>query len=81
MTFRGMQHASIGYPNDEGRPQHRLWERGLNNVYWVGTVQWSELIEAIDPLPAGRSTLTHWVILLKEETAEIVAESLEITRE
>lgn len=81
MTFRGMQHASIGYPNDEGRPQHRLWGRGLSNVYWVGTVECSELIKAVDPLSAGRSTLTHWVILLKEETAEVVAESLEITRE
>lgn len=81
LAFAGVRHASIGFPNDEGRPHHRLWRRGLSDVHWMGKVEGSELIDAIARASALRSNLTHWVILLKEDTVEVAAESLEITRE
>ena len=29
LTFERARHVSIGFPNDEGRLHHRLWDRGL----------------------------------------------------
>jgi hypothetical protein len=47
----------------------------------LGRSKPSEQIEAGNEASTRSSSLTHWVILLKEETAEVVAQSLEITRE
>lgn len=81
LEFGGVRHAAIGFPNDEGRPHHRLWQRGLSNVHWIGVVEGSELVEAVIQSSAHPSRLTHWVILLKEETVEVVGETLEVKRE
>lgn len=80
-TFDHVRYASIGFPNDEGRPQHRLWRHGLSDIHWIGKVEGSQLIAAVNQASALPSRLTHWVLLLKEGTAEVVAESLEIRRE
>lgn len=80
-TFDQVRHASIGFPNDEGRTHHRLWRRGLSDIHWIAKVEGSQLIEAINQSSALPSSLTHWVVLLKEETVEVVARSLEATRE
>lgn len=81
LAFAGVCHASMGFPNDEGRPHHRLWRHGLCDIYWIGKVEGSRLIKAVNHASARPSSLTHWVILHKEDTVEVVAKSLEITRE
>lgn len=81
LTFGDVRHARIGFPNDEGRIHHPLWHQGLIDVRWIGTVEESALVDAIHESCAVPARLTHWVVLLKEETVEVVARSLEVTRE
>lgn len=81
LCFQGVRHASLGSPNDEARPTHRLWQRGLRDVEWAGVVYNSELTDAVIHALAHRTDLTHWIILLKEETAEVLAQRCEAKRE
>ena len=81
LIFNGVRHARIGFPNDEDRPHHRFWRRGLSGIHWIGKVEGSQLVQAANPASALPSSLTHWVILLKEETVEVIARGLEATRE
>lgn len=81
LTFGDVRHASIGFPNDEGRIHHRLWHQGLIDVHWIGTVEQSALVDAVNESSAVPARLTHWVVLLKDQTVEVVAESLGVTRE
>ena len=81
LTFEDVRHVSFGFPNDEGRFHHRLWRFGLSEVHWIGKVEGSQLIEEVTHASALPSALTHWVVLLKEETVEVVARGLEVTRE
>lgn len=81
LTFERARHVSIGFPNDEGRLHHRLWDRGLDKIRCMGVVEDSELVAAVDRALACQSSLIHWVLLLKEGTAEVVAQRLKITCE
>ena len=81
LAFEDVRHVSFGFPNDEGRFHHRLWRFGLSEVHWIGKVEGSQLIEEVTHASALPSALTHWVVLLKEETVEVVARGLEVTRE
>ena len=84
----GCHHSSIGGPNDEARSGHRLWGKGLSSVYWIGEVWGSELVKALERQnsvhdrhdPARFADLVHHVVLTKEDTIEVVADSLTVKR-
>ncbi|MGC3956282.1 MAG: hypothetical protein QM804_18915 [Propionicimonas sp.] len=52
----------------------------MSTVTWVGVVRQSELVAALDHGSAAPARLTHWIILLKEETAEVVGSACEVLR-
>lgn len=88
LKWQGAQWCSWGEPNDEARSGHPLWASGLGDVLWGGVVRDSMLVSELErrnqvhPLHgASRFTsLTHWVILTKERTAEVAAASFELER-
>ena len=79
--------SSIGWPNDEASNGHRLWDRGLKDVLWIGEVIESELIAEMNrrnriafPNTPPQTGQHHWIVLTKDETIEVVAESVEVRR-
>lgn len=80
LTFQAMRHMTIGFPNDESRDHHRLWNQGLSDINWIGAVDESALVDAVHRSSALPPRLTHWVVLLKEQTVEVVAEDVDVTR-
>ena len=88
MRWRHVRHALLGSPNDEARIGHRLWDKGLSEVRWIGEVLDSELIAMLERQnsvhpshnPARFASLRHFVIPLKEDTAEVIAEEFSIGR-
>lgn len=81
--------ASIGQPNDEARPGHRLYEAGLSDLSaWGGVVQNSALIaelarqEDVMFRPRGDeyARYTHYVVPLKECFVEVVGVGLRVHR-
>lgn len=88
LTWTGVRSATMGQPNDEARGGHRLAGSGLLQVSWVGLVENSDLVAALEAQnavhPRHRSsdyaTLRHFVLPLKECTVEVVATHLHVTR-
>jgi hypothetical protein len=88
LFWTGCRYRAMGDPNDEARSGHRLWRNGLASVLWVGAVRESELVTALERQnsvhdrhdPARFAGLVHHVVLMKEETVEVVAESLTVKR-
>ena len=82
-------YASMGYPNDEGIHEHRLYDRGLKGVLWSGVVEDSQLVDGLmkhrakwpEGSTAGVRDLVHYIVLTKEDTIEVVAEGLTVRRE
>jgi hypothetical protein len=88
LFWTGAQYRSMASPNDEARNGHRLYGRGLKGVLWIAEVHESELITALERQnsvhprhdPAMFASLTHHIVLTKEETIEVVARSLAVMR-
>jgi intracellular sulfur oxidation DsrE/DsrF family protein len=88
LVWSGSEYSAMSSPNDEARNGHRLYEKGLQNVLWAGQVLGSELINQLErqnsvhPLhrPTRFAGLIHHVILTKESTVEVVANSLAVRR-
>jgi hypothetical protein len=76
-------------PNDEALPGHRLYERGLAGLRWAGAVEDSERIASLEQgnrvhprHDAERfSRLHHYILPLKEGTAEVIAETVMVQRQ
>jgi hypothetical protein len=87
-VWKGVEVASMGAPNDEAISGHRLYDRGLCDVTWVGVVNQSELVASLEsqnrvhPMhdPARFAGLTHHVLPLKENLVEVVAGSVDVLR-
>lgn len=88
LLWRGTRSATMADPNDEAISGHRLYEKGLREVLWVGTVENSALVDALErqnrvhPLhdAAAFRSLVHQVVVLKECVVEVVARSLSVQR-
>lgn len=85
LTWSGTIFAAMASPDHDSISGHPLYKRGLKDVLWMGTVQNSTLIEVLLQMNRVRgrrhiTTLTHYILPLKEKTVEVVAESLNIER-
>ena len=88
LSWTGVRYSAIGSPNDEALHGHRLYSKGLDSVLWIGEVSDSELIAALEKQnsvhsrhePERFAHLLHHVVLTKERTVEVVADSLVVTR-
>ncbi len=83
LTWQGSRSATMSGPSEYAVAGHRLWDRGLRDVAWVGSVQGSALIGDLEAGPARREpfrSLAHHIVLLDNCTVEVVAELLVVTR-
>jgi hypothetical protein len=91
LTWRHSYSARIGSPNDEGLVNHALYGKGLESVRWAGTVIESSAVWEIRKqssdkvwLPGSgfvdRPIPTHFVLLTKDCTVEVVADAVEVQR-
>lgn len=88
LLWRGVRYASLGGVNDETIAGHRLYERGLRDLRWLGEVQQSELITVLEKQnrvhpqhqAALFADLVHHILPTKECTVEVVARHLSRTR-
>ena len=84
LTWQGSRSATMSGPSEYAVAGHRLWDRGLRDVAWVGVVQGSRLVAEIEAGPPARHepfrSLAHHVVLLEHCTVEVVAELLVVTR-
>ena len=75
-------------PNDEALAGHRLYDSGLGNVDWVGTVSGSAVTAELERRnrvharhdPKVFDSLVHYIVPLKECVVEVVASSLQTSR-
>ena len=89
LIWNGVMWAHIGMPNDEARSGHRLFPLGLDAIVWIGEVTNSRLIHELEAVnsvhqrhdPDHFWTLRHWIVPLKESTAEVVGRSLTVERD
>ena len=87
-VWSGVWEADMGAPNDEAQPGHRLYKRGLKGLTWAGLVEHSERTAGLERVnrvhpqhDAERfSQLRHYILPLKEDTAEVIAETIEVQR-
>lgn len=88
LVWNGVESATLGAPNDEAISGHRLWRHGLSEVPWLGIVERSALCanlkkqNSVHPGhdPARFEFLEHYIVVLKECVAEVVAQSVELHR-
>ncbi len=88
LTWSGVRAASAGPPNDEARAGHPLYRLGLSEIMWAGVVQDSAWIVGLERQnqvhprhdPARFSRLVHYIVPLKENTAEVIAEASAVLR-
>ena len=88
LVWSGVESATLSAPNDEAVSGHRLWRHGLSEVLWIGIVEGSALRSdlkrqnSVHPGhdPARFDSLEHYIVLLKECVAEVVARSIETHR-
>jgi hypothetical protein len=69
--WSGVEDATFGLPNDEGRHQHPLHGAGLAGVLWTGEVVGDET----DP-----PTVRHFIVPTKEGLAEVHAQKISWAR-
>lgn len=90
LRWDGALYATMGPPNDEVRPRHRLYDRGPKDVHWAGLVHdseltsgmremWSPTVHANDG-PSPRLMPLHFVILSKECVVEVLADNVDVFR-
>jgi hypothetical protein len=80
--------AIMGSPNDEALSGHRLYSRGLSDLLWAGKVEQSEWIADLERRnrvhpshdPARFIRLVHFILPLKEDTVEVIAEEVTVVR-
>jgi hypothetical protein len=78
LRFDGAVQSSMTGDNDEGRSHHRLYDRGLDRLLWLGTVKntdWSW-----EQKPWRTPPLRHFIAALKEGVVEVMAESVTVLR-
>jgi hypothetical protein len=88
LVWSGVSFSSLGGPNDEALSGHRLYAKGLSGISWIGIVEGSELIAMLERQnsvharhnPARFSSLVHYVLPLKGDVVEVVADSLKVER-
>jgi hypothetical protein len=80
LLWSGVVRMSTGAPNDEALHLHRLSDRGLDRVMWLGRVEQSELVDTVAVMRHEASDLSHWVVPLKECLTEVVGRSVEVLR-
>lgn len=88
LRWEGVRWNAWGAPNDEARWGHPLWSKGLGEILWSGVVQDSALLSELEHRnrvhprhdPSRYRSLTHWVVLTKERTAEVAGASLTVQR-
>ena len=88
LVWSGTCEAAMGAPNDEALSGHRLYERGLADLVWAGIVKDSERIADLERRnrvhphhnPERFTRLRHFILPLKEGTAEIIAEDVQVQR-
>jgi hypothetical protein len=90
VTFHwfGCYGASLSGPNDEARAGHPLWSTGLSDCLWAGEVVESDWIAHLERQnsvhdrhdPSRFADLRHLILLLKENTFEVVCRRWEISR-
>jgi hypothetical protein len=88
LVWNGVASAALSAPNDEAISGHRLWRHGLSEVLWMGVVVDSALRSELERQnavhpghdPARFQHLEHYIVLLKECVAEVVAMSVEVHR-
>ena len=71
-VWRGTASACMGGPNDERIEDHRLYDKGLSEVLWLGEV----LAEPPDTGPP-----LHHVLPLKECVVEVLAREFQVLRQ
>ena len=79
LVWTGCAAALMAPPNDEARDQHRLYDSGLRELLWAGVVEGSEWAAAVDAMRAGSSG-SHFVVLAKETTVEVLADAVSVVR-
>jgi hypothetical protein len=95
-VWTGTTEAVMGGQNDEGRFSHRLYDRGLAGLNWAGLVEDSEWIAELRRTgqtvaakllgperarrDAERATPQHYILPLKENTIEVIADQVEVRR-
>lgn len=72
--------AKMSPPNDEARHRHRLYDKGLGDVLWVGEVIASEWHAALAPMVYDAASIRHFVVVLKEGCVEALAVDLRVER-
>jgi hypothetical protein len=88
LVWTGCRYACMSPPNDEAIHGHRLWDKGLSAVMWVGVVHDSYLIGGLEQQnrvhpfhnPSLFEGLTHYVLPLKECVVEVVARAVVVRR-
>jgi hypothetical protein len=78
LRFDGAVQSTMTGDNDEGLSRHRLYDRGLDRLLWLGTVEntdWSWEQKAWRTQP-----LRHFIAALKESVVEVMAESVIVLR-
>jgi hypothetical protein len=88
LVWRRCRASRMEPPNDEAISGHRLYEKGLKDVHWLGEVTDSEWIADLERRnrvhryhdPGRFDGLRHFVLPLKETTVEVVARSVEASR-
>ena len=84
LCWRGTLFASAGSPNDEAVSGHRLYRKGLRGLLWAGELRDSRLIGSLEKQtrvhprhnPQRFARLVHHIVLTKENTYEVVADTL-----
>jgi hypothetical protein len=92
LALRPSYSARIGSPNDEALTHHPLYGKGLESVGRVGIVRDSSAVRTMRPQwsakvlnPSGpgfidRPMPTHYIVLVKECTVEVLANDVAIFR-
>lgn len=80
LRWSAVQYALMAAPNDEALHRHRLYDRGLRNLLWIGVVRDSELVTALQPMSYSAEPPQHYIVLTKEKVVEVVAGNLESLR-
>ena len=82
LRWLGCLSARLGPYNDEGRHHHPLYPRGLSDVLWAGEGSETEWLAEVQGAVSmrNRPPLRHFLILLKEDTVEVVANEIEVER-
>ena len=77
--------ATMGPPNGEGLEHHRLYNKGLSGITWIGLVRQSDLVSELRPMWMSvasdlRMMPVHYVVLTKQCVVEVLAADEEVFR-